>query len=116
MKFWNIGAEGQVLAGGLATASCMIFLGEKLPTPLLILVMLISSILAGALWGLVPAYFKTRFNSRRIQAELNGSEWCAPRCHRHYQRRHLPCCRGYQAAKGLQDAGQEPVSCRHLLS
>ncbi|MBR2878306.1 MAG: ABC transporter permease [Clostridia bacterium] len=63
MKFWNIGAEGQVLAGGLATASCMIFLGEKLPTPLLILVMLISSILAGALWGLVPAYFKTRFNS-----------------------------------------------------
>ena len=63
MKFWNIGAEGQVLAGGLATASCMIFLGEKLPTPLLILVMLISTILAGALWGLVPAYFKTRFNS-----------------------------------------------------
>ena len=63
MRFWNIGAEGQVLAGGLATASCMIFLGEKLPTPLLILVMLISSIVAGALWGLVPAYFKTRFNS-----------------------------------------------------
>lgn len=63
MKFWNIGAEGQVLAGGLATATCMIFLGEKLPTPILILVMLVSSILAGALWGLVPAYFKTRFNS-----------------------------------------------------
>ena len=41
MRFWNIGAEGQVLAGGLATATCMIFLGEKLPTPLLILVMLI---------------------------------------------------------------------------
>jgi len=63
MKFWNIGAEGQVLMGGLATATCMIFLGGKLSTPLLILVMLIASIAAGALWGLVPAYFKTRFNS-----------------------------------------------------
>ncbi len=63
MRFWNIGAEGQVLIGGLATATCMIFLGEKLSTPLLILVMLVVSILAGALWGLIPAYFKTRFNS-----------------------------------------------------
>ncbi|MBQ8525557.1 MAG: ABC transporter permease [Clostridia bacterium] len=63
MRFWNIGAEGQVLVGGLATATCMIFLGESLPTPLLILVMAITSIAAGALWGLVPAYFKTRFNS-----------------------------------------------------
>ncbi len=63
MKFWNIGAEGQVLIGGLATASCMIFFGEKLPTPILILVMLVTSIVSGALWGLVPAYFKTRFNS-----------------------------------------------------
>lgn len=63
MRFWNIGAEGQILIGGLATATCMIFLGEKLPTPLLILVMLITSIVAGAVWGLVPAYFKTRFNS-----------------------------------------------------
>ncbi len=63
MRFWNIGAEGQVLIGGLATATCMIFLGGKLSTPLLILVMLITSVVAGALWGLVPAYFKTRFNS-----------------------------------------------------
>ncbi len=63
MSFWNIGAEGQALVGGLATATCMIFLGEKLSTPLLILVMLAVSVIAGALWGLVPAYFKVRFNS-----------------------------------------------------
>ena len=63
MRFWNIGAEGQVLMGGLATATCMIFLGEKLSTPVLISVMFIVSIIAGALWALVPAYFKTRFNS-----------------------------------------------------
>ena len=25
MRFWNIGAEGQVLVGGIATAACMIY-------------------------------------------------------------------------------------------
>ncbi len=63
MKFWNIGAEGQVLIGGLATATCMIYLGEVLPKPLLILVMLVASIVLGALWGFIPAVFKARFNS-----------------------------------------------------
>ncbi len=63
MRFWNIGAEGQILIGGLATATCMIFLGGKLPDAVLIPVMLVVSIITGALWGLVPAYFKTRFNS-----------------------------------------------------
>lgn len=63
MKFWNIGGEGQILAGGFATASCMIFLGEKLPTAVLIPVMLVASVTAGALWALIPAYFKTKFNS-----------------------------------------------------
>ncbi len=63
MKFWNIGAEGQILVGGLATATCMIFLGERLPSYILIPIMLMVSIIAGAIWGFVPAYFKTRFNS-----------------------------------------------------
>ncbi len=63
MKFWNIGAEGQVLIGGLATATCMIYLGEKLPPFILIPIMFVVAVIAGALWGLVPAYFKTKFNS-----------------------------------------------------
>ena len=63
MRFWNIGAEGQVLIGGLATATCMIFLGGKMPNAVLIPVMLAVSILSGALWGLIPAIFKARFNS-----------------------------------------------------
>ena len=61
MKFWNIGGEGQVLVGGLATAACMILLGGKLPNGLLIIVMLIASIVAGAIWALIPAVFKARF-------------------------------------------------------
>ena len=63
MKFWNIGGEGQILIGGLATAFCIIYFGENMPTWLLIFVMLIASMAAGAIWGLIPAFFKTRFNS-----------------------------------------------------
>lgn len=63
MKFWNIGAEGQILIGGLATATCMIFLGGKLPDAVLIPVMFVVSIIASAIWALIPAYFKTKFNS-----------------------------------------------------
>lgn len=63
MRFWNIGAEGQVLIGGLATAACMILLGGKIPNALLILVMIISSIVAGAIWAVIPAIFKAKFNT-----------------------------------------------------
>ncbi len=63
MRFWNIGAEGQILIGGLATAVCMIFLGETVPKPLLIPVMFVAAVIAGALWGIIPALFKARFNS-----------------------------------------------------
>ena len=63
MRFWNIGAEGQILIGGLATAVCMIFLGGKIPSALLILISFAASIVGGAIWGIFPAYFKTRFNS-----------------------------------------------------
>lgn len=61
MRFWNIGAEGQVLIGGLATAACMYLLGGKIPNALLIFVMVIASIAAGAVWAVIPAFFKAKF-------------------------------------------------------
>jgi simple sugar transport system permease protein len=63
MKFWNLGGEGQVLMGALATAACMILLGDKIPNGLLIACMVVSSILAGAVWGLIPALFKAKWNT-----------------------------------------------------
>lgn len=63
MRFWNIGGEGQVLIGGLAAAACMIVLGDKLPNALLIIVMIVASIAAGALWALIPAVFKAKWNT-----------------------------------------------------
>ena len=58
MKFWNCGAEGQVLMGGLATAACMFYFGGKLSTGALVLVMFLASVLAGAIWAVIPAIFK----------------------------------------------------------
>lgn len=63
MKFWNLGGEGQILIGGLAAAASMILLGDKLPGGALILLMIIVSILAGALWAFIPAWFKAKWNT-----------------------------------------------------
>ena len=63
MRFWNVGGEGQSLAGCLACAACMILLRGILPNGLLIPVMLIASVLAGAIWGVIPAYFKAKWNT-----------------------------------------------------
>ena len=63
MRFWNICAEGQVLAGGLAAAACMICLAGKLPNALLIAVICVAGVLAGAIWAVVPAIFKAKWNT-----------------------------------------------------
>lgn len=63
MRFWNIGAEGQVLVGGIATAACMIYFGGVLPPWLLFVAMFAASMIAGALWSVIPAVFKARFKT-----------------------------------------------------
>lgn len=63
MRFWNIGAEGQVLIGGLATTACMILLGGRLPNWLLLPVIVVASMVSAALWALIPAVFKAQWNT-----------------------------------------------------
>jgi simple sugar transport system permease protein len=63
MRCWNLGAEGQALIGGLASAACMITLANKLPNWAVILCMVVTSLLAGAIWAGIPAFFKARYNT-----------------------------------------------------
>ena len=63
MKFWNIGAEGQILIGGVITAGIMRFYGNALPTPALLVIMAVVSLLCGCLWGVIPAVFKAVWNT-----------------------------------------------------
>ena len=63
MRFWNVGGEGQMLVGGLATAACMICLRNILPNWAVIACMIVASVLAGAVWGGIPAVFKAKWNT-----------------------------------------------------
>ena len=63
MRFWNLGAEGQVLVGGLASAACMFYFKDTISPLLLIIIMLITSVLAGVIWGVFPAVFKAKWGT-----------------------------------------------------
>ncbi len=63
LRFWNVGAEGQILIGGLVTAAMMISFGGKIPNAILLVLMFILAALCGAVWGLIPAYFKSKYKT-----------------------------------------------------
>ncbi len=63
MRCWNLGAEGQALIGGLACAACMITLDGILPNWAIIVLMILTSLLAGAIWAGIPAFFKAKYNT-----------------------------------------------------
>ena len=63
MRFWNIGGEGQVLVGCLATTACMYYFGGKIADGVLLPIMLVSALLAGAVWGAIPAVFKAKWKT-----------------------------------------------------
>jgi len=58
MRFWNLGADGQALMGALAAIMCAAFIKDAVPNAVLLLIMLVASIVAGAIWGVLPAIFK----------------------------------------------------------
>ncbi len=62
MKFWNIGAEGQIIAGAIFASYFALFHSDW-PHAILLIVMFAAGILGGGLWGLIPAYFKSRFDT-----------------------------------------------------
>lgn len=70
MRFWNCGAEGQVIIGGLAAGACMITLGDKLPNIVVILLMIITSMLVGAIWAVIPGICKAYWNTNETLATL----------------------------------------------
>lgn len=63
MQFWNIGAEGQILVGGIAASYFALFCYDAMPAWLLLLVMFAAAAAAGAIWGALPAVFKAKWNT-----------------------------------------------------
>lgn len=60
LKFWNIGAEGQLVLGGIASAWVALFGSAGLPSALVLPLTLLAGCAAGALWAGLPAFLKTR--------------------------------------------------------
>ena len=55
---FNIGGEGQAMMGGLGAGLAALWLAPMLPPGIMLPLMLIASIVFGAVWALVPAYLQ----------------------------------------------------------
>jgi ABC-type uncharacterized transport system permease subunit len=92
MRFWNIGAEGQIMAGGIAATYFALFFNDQMSKPVLLLVMALAAVVIGGLWGLIPAFFKARWGTNEtlftlmlnyialgIEAYLQNGPWKDPK-------------------------------------
>ena len=88
MRFWNIGAEGQITMGAMAATYFALFWADKIPHIPLLVIMFTVGALAGGIWALIPAFFKARWNTNEtlftlmmnyiaigIVAWLQGGPW-----------------------------------------
>jgi simple sugar transport system permease protein len=66
---WNIGAEGQLIVGGITASAVALYFQESEGAHVLIL-MVIAGGIGGMLWAAIPAFLKTRFNTNEILVSL----------------------------------------------
>jgi simple sugar transport system permease protein len=88
MRYWNIGAEGQITMGAMAASYFALFWYNKLPSAVLLIVMALAGMIFGAFWAAIPAAFKARWGTNEtlftlmmnyiaigIVAWLQGGPW-----------------------------------------
>ena len=63
MRFWNIGAEGQITAGAMAASYFALYCYDKMSSPVLLIVMGVSAALLGGIWAFIPGFFKAKWNT-----------------------------------------------------
>ncbi|MED5226137.1 MAG: ABC transporter permease [Pseudomonadota bacterium] len=66
---WNIGAEGQFTMGAIAGGGTALFLSNQ-ESLLVLPVVLAMGIIGGAVWGMIPAFLKTKYNANEILTSL----------------------------------------------
>ncbi len=76
-KFWNIGAEGQLLMGAVFGTWAGLFFGHSLPAWVLVPLMFLAGFLGGAIWGMIPALLKIRFSINEVISTLMLNYICA---------------------------------------
>ena len=63
MRFWNVGAEGQMLVGAIGAMFFMRNFAGKMPDVLLFVCMIAAALVLGGIWGLIPGFFKAKWNT-----------------------------------------------------
>lgn len=88
MRFWNIGAEGQITAGAIGASFFAIYFAKSMPHILLLIIMMAAAALIGGIWAMIPGFFKAKYNTNEtlftlmmnyiaigIVAWLQGGPW-----------------------------------------
>jgi general nucleoside transport system permease protein len=68
-KFWNIGAEGQLLAGALIATVLGVHMGN-LPRPIVLPLIIVAGFLAGGIWAAIPGILKTKLKVDDVVSTL----------------------------------------------
>lgn len=76
-KFWNIGAEGQLLMGAIFATWTGLHFGESLPPYIIVPLIFLAGFLGGALWGIIPAILKIKFSINEVISTLMLNYICA---------------------------------------
>ena len=63
MRFWNTGAEGQTLMGVWGAIAVAFYFGGKVPEWALLVMMFAAALICGAVWAVIPAIFKAKWNT-----------------------------------------------------
>lgn len=64
MKFWNLGANGQIVIASLVAYACMFYFKDSTASNFWITVlMIVLSVFVGVLWAVIPAIFKAIFKT-----------------------------------------------------
>lgn len=69
-RLWNIGGEGQMAAGAIASVTLGLTLPETIPPGLFVLILVIGGALGGTVWGLIPGLLKAYLNISEIVTSL----------------------------------------------
>lgn len=76
-KFWNIGAEGQLLMGAVFSTWTGLTFGDSLPSVVIVPLMFFAGFIGGALWGIIPAILKIKYAINEVISTLMLNYICA---------------------------------------
>ena len=67
---FNIGASGQMLMGGITGSILAYYLPLSMPRPVYLIIIILASMAAGAVWGFISGFLKAKFNVHEVVSTI----------------------------------------------